>query len=321
MLVSVLIPCYNAERWIAQCIESALAQTWKSKEIIVVDDGSTDRSLEVISKFDGLISWAAGPNQGGNRTRNRLLELARGKWIQYLDADDYLLPEKIEQQMAFLQAHPRADVVFSPVIREHWPENVVPRELQPRLDPAREYDLWVLLASWELPQTGGSLWSKKALQDVGGWSPSQPCCQEHELYLRLLAAGKNMAFCPGANAVYRQWSDQTVCKRDLSEVHRRRLEIESRVENVLRGRGELTGERRQAINQARFEIARQAWHYNEQFAAQIVGAIRNTDPNFVPDPSPSAPEYYRLAFRTLGFRMAQTLTQLRRTLVRRQPQT
>ena len=92
VLVSILIPCYNAERWIAQAIESALAQTWSEKEVIVVDDGSTDHSLEVIRQFDGRISWETGLNRGGNAARNRLLELARGEWLQYLDADDYLRP-------------------------------------------------------------------------------------------------------------------------------------------------------------------------------------------------------------------------------------
>src|SRR5262245_42280315 len=94
-LVSILIPCYNAERWIAQAIESALAQTGVEKEVIVVDDGSTDRSLDVIRQFDGHIRWETGPNRGGGASRNRLLELARGNWLQYLDADDYLLPDKI----------------------------------------------------------------------------------------------------------------------------------------------------------------------------------------------------------------------------------
>src|SRR5262245_58403046 len=105
-LVSILIPCYNAERWISEAIESALAQTWAAKEVIVVDDGSTDRSLDIIRKFDGRIRWETGPNRGGGRARNRLLELASGEWLQYLDADDYLLPEKIAAQMQFVTAHP-----------------------------------------------------------------------------------------------------------------------------------------------------------------------------------------------------------------------
>src|SRR5438876_862551 len=110
-LVSILIPCYNAETWIAQAIESALVQTWSDKEIIVVDDGSTDRSLDVIRQFNGHIQWKAGPNRGGNAARNRLLELAHGEWLQYLDADDYLLPHKITQQMDFVSAHVDLDVV------------------------------------------------------------------------------------------------------------------------------------------------------------------------------------------------------------------
>src|SRR5437868_11251554 len=106
MLVSILIPCYNAERWVAQAIESALSQTWPEKEVIVVDDGSTDGSLDVIKRFGHLIQWETGPNRGANPTRNRLLELAEGDWLQYLDADDYLMPRKIERQATYVREHP-----------------------------------------------------------------------------------------------------------------------------------------------------------------------------------------------------------------------
>ena len=77
-LVSILIPCFNAEHLVGQAIESALAQTWPHKEVIVVDDGSTDASLEVIRRFDRRIRWESGPNRGGNVARNRLLELSSG---------------------------------------------------------------------------------------------------------------------------------------------------------------------------------------------------------------------------------------------------
>ena len=107
MLISILIPCFKAERWIAQAIESALAQTWPEKEVIVVDDGSTDGSLEVIKSFGDRIRWETGPNRGGNAARNRLLELARGEWLQYLDADDYLLSNKVTEQMEFLPCTPK----------------------------------------------------------------------------------------------------------------------------------------------------------------------------------------------------------------------
>ena len=204
MLVSILIPCFNAERWIAQAIESALAQTWPNAEVIVVDDGSTDGSLEVIKSFGSRIRWETGQNRGGGAARNRLLELARGEWIQYLDADDYLLPEKIEGQMAFVAARADADVVFGAVTMAYWSKEGERHHLLPIPQP---HDLWVLLARWYLPQTGALLWRRQALVDLGGWKPDQPCCQEHELYLRALIAGKRFAYCATNGAVYRQWSE------------------------------------------------------------------------------------------------------------------
>ena len=89
-LVSILIPCYNSERWIGYAIESALGQTWPNKQLIVLDDGSTDDSLNVIRRYESHLRWETGQNRGGGYARNRLLEMASGEWVQYLDADDYL---------------------------------------------------------------------------------------------------------------------------------------------------------------------------------------------------------------------------------------
>src|SRR5262249_8188239 len=152
------------------------------------------RSLDVIRRFDGRIRWETQTNRGGGAARNRLLELAAGEWMQYLDADDYLLPRKIEAQ---LEAPRAADVVFGPVTLE-FPDDGNVGELLPIVPP---HDPWVLLARWFLPQTGASLWRKSAIQDVGGWGQDQPVCQEHELYLRLLMAGKRFVYCSENGAV------------------------------------------------------------------------------------------------------------------------
>jgi glycosyltransferase involved in cell wall biosynthesis len=313
--VSILIPCFNARRWITQAIESALAQTWQEKEVIVVDDGSTDGSLEIIKRFDGHIRWETGPNRGGNSARNRLLELARAEWLQYLDADDYLLAEKIAGQMEFLATHPGVDVVFSPVTIEHWEERDIRRELLPIPEP---HDLWVLLANWGLPQTGAPIWRKRAILDVGGWKRDQPCCQEHELYLRLLIGGKCFAYCPRNGAVYRQWSTQTLCKQDISEVLRRRLEIEQRLEDHLREKRQLTSERLRAINQARFQIARIAWQYDQSVAQRIMKQVRTLDAKFSPTGA-AAPAHYRLAFHSLGFGATERLAAVLRKRTQRSP--
>src|SRR5271165_6282500 len=99
-LVSILIPAYNAEAWIADTIRSAIGQTWPRKEIIVVDDGSTDQTYAVAQQFASKdVIVVTHENQGAASTRNHALSLSQGDFIQWLDADDLLSPEKVETQL------------------------------------------------------------------------------------------------------------------------------------------------------------------------------------------------------------------------------
>ena len=103
-LVSILIPCYNAEKWLHEAIESALSQTWKDKEIIVVDDGSTDNSLKIARQYESnLVKVISQENKGAPAARKIALKYARGDYIQWLDADDMLAHDKIEKQMEMAQ--------------------------------------------------------------------------------------------------------------------------------------------------------------------------------------------------------------------------
>lgn len=298
--VSILIPCYNAEKWIKDAIQSALDQTWPDKEVIVVDDGSKDGSLEVIKSFGDRVYWETGPNRGGNVARNRLMELARGEWLQYLDADDYLLPKKIETDLGVLNQMPNADLIFSPVVMEYHSEKR--REILPIPTP---HDYWGLLALWELPQTGAALWRKQSLLDVGGWKNDQPCCQEHELYLRLLMSEKKFAFNSSAGAVYRQWSDQTLCNKDPMETRKKRLEIESSIESFLKSRGELTQSRLKAINQARLETARSSWDKNPDFSISIAQMIKKSFPQFTPLNRVASPLLFRIIYFLFDYEVAE----------------
>lgn len=310
-LVSILIPCYNAERWIGQAIESALAQTYAPTEVIVIDDGSTDNSLDIIRGYSNHIHWETGPNRGGNATRNRLMELANGKWLQYLDADDYLLPEKVKDQVNFLCDCPDTDVLYGLVTKEDWTAYGITRDLQRIAEP---HDPWILLARWYLPQTGGPLWRKSALMEVGGWKLDQPCCQEHELYLRLLTVGKRFTYCPHNGAVYRVWSTSTVCHRDSNEVRRQRRKILADEEAYLRANGELDAARLQAINQARFEMSRLAWRQDRDVALDILREILDANPYFRPlgnQPGGHHPPLiYRMLFRAFGFVTAEKTAEL-----------
>src|SRR5678809_291985 len=103
-LVSILIPAYNVETWIADTLRSAIAQTWVQKEIIVVDDGSTDRTLEIARQFESEgVKVVTQRNQGAAAARNTAFSLSHGDYIQWLDADDLLSPDKIARQVDVLQ--------------------------------------------------------------------------------------------------------------------------------------------------------------------------------------------------------------------------
>ena len=308
VLVSVLIPCFNCAEWVGHAIDSALSQSWRETEVIVVDDGSTDGSLEQIKRFDGRIRWETQSNQGSNPTRNRLLAMANGEWLQYLDADDYLLADKVALQATTVASRTDVDVIYGPVTLEFSGDHPPRQELLTIPEP---HDPWILLARWYLPQTGAPLWRKQAVVDVGGWAPDQPACQEHELYLRLLMAGKHFVYSDASGAVYRQWSDETLWRKNQARTRQLRLAIEDRIEEFLRTTGELTTERRWAINMARFEMARLAWHQDREEAKAIARAIDRSTTAFVPAGA-AAPASYQLIYRLMGFAAAESAADWRR---------
>jgi glycosyltransferase involved in cell wall biosynthesis len=112
-IVSVVIPVYNGERYLAQAIQSVLEQTYKNFELIVVDDGSTDGSAATAKSFeDARLRYHYQKNGGASKARNTGIELARGGLIAFLDSDDVWLPQKLEKQIAYLEAHNEIGAVY-----------------------------------------------------------------------------------------------------------------------------------------------------------------------------------------------------------------
>jgi len=112
-LVSVIIPTYNSGRFVAQAVESVLTQTYSPIEVIVVDDGSTDDTKSVLSRFNGQIRYICQPNSGPSAARNTGIRIAEGEYISFLDADDLWVPDKLALQTAFMQKSPNIGLLFS----------------------------------------------------------------------------------------------------------------------------------------------------------------------------------------------------------------
>jgi len=309
-LVSIGIPCFNAERWIGAAIESALAQTWMPLEVIVVDDGSSDGSLEIARGFGDRIQLLAGAHGGGNRARNQALAHARGEWVQFLDADDYLEPEKIAQQLAEAEFGAHADVIHSP----YWCENLIDGGGSRTLSRVGAHeDLFSQWLSWEIAQTGAALWRKAALERIGGWKEGQPCCQEHELYLRAMKAELRFVFAPTPGAVYRIWSNATVCRKDQPRTIEVRTGLTEDLHAWMLARNLWTETHAAVAGQSFFEMARSlatsdlahATAYHDERRAR--GLLRVG--------GPAAPRGYQLVYRALGFRAAERLAATRRRLL------
>jgi glycosyltransferase involved in cell wall biosynthesis len=312
--VSILIPCYNAGDWIEETVSSALDQDWPNCEVIVIDDGSSDRSPELLRKFSTRVRVDCRENRGGNQTRNELLERSTGDWIQFLDADDCLEPSKVRMQVETVRESPETDVVYSPLIMENHEGEQVSRRIWDPHDPTGNHDAWAYHLGWNLTQTGGALFRRKSLVAVGGWNEAQPRCQDNELFFRLLKAGATFTRCPHAGAVYRRFALGTVSTDNYRKLVDEILTLLEEGEQFLVSSDQMTATRRHAANQNRLSLARKLWKEEPGMALGIISRIHQSDPRFSPSKADHAPLLYRLAFRIGGFEAAERIASLKRNL-------
>lgn len=112
-LVSIIIPVYNAERYLRQTIDSVLGQTYQDIEVVAVDDGSGDGSVEILRDYGESVNWFSQQNLGAAAARNAGVAASSGSYIAYLDADDYWHANKLELQLAWLRSEPDLGYVFT----------------------------------------------------------------------------------------------------------------------------------------------------------------------------------------------------------------
>ena len=113
--MSIIVPCHNGARFLAEALDSALAQTHPAVEVIVVDDGSIDDTPSVLGRYAGRVRVLRQRNRGPSAARNAALDVARGDYVAFLDADDRFPPDKLEKQLAVFEADPELDVVYGHV--------------------------------------------------------------------------------------------------------------------------------------------------------------------------------------------------------------
>jgi Glycosyltransferases involved in cell wall biogenesis len=204
-LVSIIIPCYNVARWLGAALESAFAQTWPHLEIIVVDDGSTDNSLEIARSFESRgARVVTQPNAGQCAACNHGLRLSRGDFVKFFDADDLLSPNAVELQVRALQQHPGA-IAYGEWARFHHTPEEARFERRPGWHDAPPID-W-LAEIWAdgqpMMQCAQFLIPRALLDRVGGWDERLSLINDFEFFARVTLASTGVVFTPGARLYYR----------------------------------------------------------------------------------------------------------------------
>lgn len=204
-LVSILIPAYNAARWIGEAIESALAQTWPRTEIIVVDDGSTDDTLAVARRYASRqVAVISQPNAGAAAARNTAYARCQGDYIQWLDADDLLAPDKVERQMCVRDRGTERTLLSCGwgyfMYRKHRAQ-FTPTALWCDLSPAE----WLLRKMGQNlhMQTATWLVSRKLSDAAGPWDTRLATDDDGEYFCRVLLESDGVRFVPESKVFYR----------------------------------------------------------------------------------------------------------------------
>lgn len=204
-IVSILIAAYNAEAWIAETLESALAQTWQNQEIIVVDDGSTDNSLQIAKSFESnILKVISQENCGASAARNCALKAAQGDFIQYLDADDLLAPNKIGLQLNMLLNENSDCIATGEWARFYKTPSEALFFPQPVWSDKLPVD-W-LICSWEgggMMHPAAWLVPRQIAEIAGSWDETLSLNDDGEYFCRVILASKEVKFCWGAKTYYR----------------------------------------------------------------------------------------------------------------------
>lgn len=194
-MISVIIPCFNSEEYITRAIESVLNQTYKDYEIILVDNNSTDDTYNILQdykkKYSGLINVFQEHKKGAPAARNKGLQEAKGEWLQFLDSDDELLPDKLKNQIEIAQ-NSKADII----VGECYMYKNVYGKTEIKIRDVKTDNVWKALLTSKLGSTTSNLWRKKAILSAGGWNEIKSSSQEYELMFRMFKQNDNIDFSP-----------------------------------------------------------------------------------------------------------------------------
>jgi glycosyltransferase involved in cell wall biosynthesis len=321
-LISVIMPTYNAARWVTDTIDNLAAQTYPHFELIVADDGSQDDTVAVVRQKLAQSfhkPWRIvelGNNRGPSAARNLALEAAQGSWIQYLDSDDFIAPSKFEvQAQSCARAAPDVSAVYSPWCQCHFDGSrvtLVGRIVRP--DMRGRASIMCLAGPDRVLQSAG-LTRRSALERIGGWDEGLRFWECEELTFRLAQAGR-LECVPSASPLYlwRQHRDKDYIGDAEARYHTIPVAL-GWIELILKGLDYKTLDEAGLSARDRHDIlasssfwARELFRVDRHAFRQFLAEARKLDPNL----APTSPRLLAALSRHIGYESAEAIAALGR---------
>lgn len=254
MLVSIIMPLFDSERWLSETVRSVLDQTWRDWELLMVDDGSSDATVDIARGFEsGRVKLLRQDNAGASAARNRALEVAQGEYLQFLDHDDLLAPEKIERQVARLAGSPNS------VAACQWARFVTRPEEARFIREAVWRDLspidWIVTSAMGGGMMASSAWliPRAVAERAGPWDASvRSPNDDGEYFNRVRLESDAVLFVEGARVFYRSGIGGYSGARSAVAVEALLHSLDATCDRVLAAENSPRTRRAMAANYARF---------------------------------------------------------------------
>jgi glycosyltransferase involved in cell wall biosynthesis len=286
-LVSIIIPCHNQERFLPACLESIANQEYRPLEVIIIDDGSTDGTSQVMNDFQSVqmngieVKCLYQTKQGAQRARNQGCKQARGEYFQFFDSDDILCSAKLIEQVMAFKNNSEVDVVYGDgqyLVNFHENDPVKGRVIS--IGPSADMIESLLFGYWVPPFA--YLSRRSAVQRCGPWDNKLEVLQDFEYFLRMALQGCRFHYRQGITGYYRKHSFSSISERSSTLSGRTRQRILAQAENFLRTQDELNEQRIRAMVENYRRIARGVYPIDNECFNRSHSDILRLFPDYLP---------------------------------------
>jgi glycosyltransferase involved in cell wall biosynthesis len=279
-IVSIIIPCYNQELWIKECIDSCLTQSGVRVEVIVIDDGSTDKSFEIIRRYGDNVISETGPNRGVNYARNRGLELATGKYVKFLDADDKLADDVLSREVSLLESSGTdvcyGDWAYIEILKSG--RNKICRIRKSGYQP--DMILWLLDGNWCCPLV--YLYKHDFLREKGlSWNVHLGFPDDFEFILKVALKKAQFCYLPALIGYYREYPGVRLSKIKTEQRNSNIEKILKCAEQELRNSGRFNFEYQYALCKYYFLLAQSIFPLDKHLYRRYLDKIYSLNPHYI----------------------------------------